>query len=110
MERGEMQQYEEKLKSLQIQLQEEIDSSIESAPVALDGTQGRIARAESMQRQQVAKESNKRRQQRLLCVQSALVRISQGSYGLCCRCQQPISADRLEAFPDVVLCIRCANK
>ncbi|MGI8425907.1 MAG: TraR/DksA family transcriptional regulator [Actinomycetota bacterium] len=40
-------------------------------------------------------------------IDKALEKISEGSYGLCENCGQPISADRLKALPHVLLCIKC---
>ena len=44
----------------------------------------------------------------LLRIRAALQRIDQGGYGRCGRCGQPIDPARLDAFPDAVLCVRCA--
>ncbi len=38
----------------------------------------------------------------------ALAKLDEGTYGLCDACGKPIAAKRLEAMPDVVLCIECA--
>jgi DnaK suppressor protein len=42
-------------------------------------------------------------------VRRALQRISDGRYGTCTRCSQPISVPRLEARPEAELCIDCAR-
>ena len=42
-------------------------------------------------------------------VDKALERISEGTYGVCERCRQPIADARLEAMPAVTLCITCAT-
>jgi DnaK suppressor protein len=48
------------------------------------------------------------RESRLLRnVKTALRRIQDGSYGTCMRCDEPISAKRLEAVPWAGYCIRC---
>jgi RNA polymerase-binding transcription factor len=41
-------------------------------------------------------------------IDEALGRIEAGTYGLCARCGQPISAPRLEALPYAVRCVDCA--
>ena len=84
-------------------------SSDESAPVAVDGRMGRVSRGDAMQVQQMALEMKRRRKERLQRIQTALQHIEQGTYGLCGRCQDPIAAARLEAFPDSVVCVRCAS-
>ena len=38
-------------------------------------------------------------------IDAALVRIEDGSYGLCTACGRPISKDRLDAVPYATLCI-----
>jgi DnaK suppressor protein len=38
----------------------------------------------------------------------ALAKLDEGTYGLCDTCGQPIAAKRLQAMPDVVLCLDCA--
>ena len=40
-------------------------------------------------------------------VRKALARLDAGSYGVCERCDQPISDSRLEAMPTANLCITC---
>ena len=90
-------------------LRSELDQSCgEVSPVAVDGKMGRISRNDAMQVQQMALEMKRRREERLLRAQVALQRIEDGTYGLCGRCQNAIGVDRLDAFPDVVLCVRCA--
>lgn len=42
-------------------------------------------------------------------IDSALARISEGSYGICQACGGAISAQRLEAIPYTILCIECAR-
>ena len=38
----------------------------------------------------------------------ALSKLEDGTYGLCDTCGMPIAPKRLQAMPDVVLCIECA--
>lgn len=44
----------------------------------------------------------------LEAVETALERLDSGLYGVCDRCQEPISEARLEAMPQASTCIRCA--
>ena len=46
----------------------------------------------------------------LLQVEHALVRISDGSYGTCERCGQPIGKARLQVFPRATLCVNCKQR
>lgn len=40
-------------------------------------------------------------------VKAALARIQEGTFGICQRCDEPISPARLNALPWAVYCIRC---
>jgi DnaK suppressor protein len=40
-------------------------------------------------------------------ISDALVRIEQGTYGVCLECEEPISAKRLEAVPWARYCVTC---
>ena len=42
-------------------------------------------------------------------IERALAKLSEGSYGICDRCEQPILAARLKAAPESVLCVACAR-
>lgn len=41
-------------------------------------------------------------------IEEALLRIQDGTYGNCERCQKPIDEARLEAVPQAAMCISCA--
>lgn len=38
----------------------------------------------------------------------ALAKLDEGTYGICDGCGEPIAPARLEAMPDVALCVACA--
>lgn len=40
----------------------------------------------------------------------ALQRVSKGVYGFCEKCNDQISAERLQVVPETTLCIKCANE
>ena len=40
----------------------------------------------------------------------ALDRLSQGQYGTCVECEEPISVARLRALPEVQTCVRCQDR
>ena len=110
MDTIERRRHEEILLALQTQLQADIaQPDAESAPVEVDGRMGRISRGDAMQAQQLALEVKRQREQRLVRVGTALQRLQEGTYGVCGRCQKPIADARLDAIPDVVLCVRCAS-
>src|SRR3954463_6802485 len=45
---------------------------------------------------------------RLERTERALAKLDEGTYGLCDACGKPIASKRLQAMPNVVLCIECA--
>ena len=46
---------------------------------------------------------------RLKNIGGALEKIEKGEYGICDKCKKPISPDRLEAYPEARLCIKCRS-
>ena len=44
----------------------------------------------------------------ILRIRAALKRIRDGEYGICVRCGDDISAERLDVLPDAPLCKNCA--
>ena len=82
----------------------------DQAPVALDQQSiGRLSRMDAMQRQAIAAESGRRRTNRISRLKAALERISEGEYGYCSNCDEPISFGRLIADPAAQLCLNCAE-
>jgi DnaK suppressor protein len=47
--------------------------------------------------------------ERATSLEEALARASQGTYGICEQCGNPIHPDRLAVLPGVRVCIRCAQ-
>ena len=47
--------------------------------------------------------------QSIRVIQSALDRITAGSYGSCAKCGEDIGQARLEAVPEAVRCVNCAQ-
>lgn len=43
-------------------------------------------------------------------IDAAIGRLTDGTYGTCVRCGQPVGADRLGARPAAATCIRCARR
>lgn len=48
-------------------------------------------------------------QKEILLLKLALTRIKDGSYGICAKCEEPISDARLKAVPYAPLCKQCAH-
>src|SRR6185312_17526550 len=46
--------------------------------------------------------------QEILQIRAALVRIDNGTYGICVSCGNPIEAARLKALPTALVCSKCA--
>lgn len=42
-------------------------------------------------------------------IRAALARISEGNYGSCSKCGEAINPERLEALPETVHCVSCAD-
>jgi len=43
-------------------------------------------------------------------LERALLRLTEGSYGICVRCGKPIHPERLAVLPDTQLCIECRRE
>ncbi|MGI9434697.1 MAG: TraR/DksA family transcriptional regulator [Geminicoccaceae bacterium] len=83
----------------------------DSQPVALDQTRvGRLSRMDALQSQAMAQETERRRHQELDRIDQALKRLSEGEYGDCLECGEPIAPKRLAFDPSAALCIDCADK
>lgn len=42
-------------------------------------------------------------------IRAALARIADGTYGRCARCGEAITPARLEAVPEALVCVQCAD-
>ena len=100
-----------RLEAMRVELGEALeDRTGSTAPVQLDGSIGRLSRMDAIESQRIAIGLKARQQQTLLRVQGALEAMRQGTYGQCRRCRSPIAVERLEAQPDAVLCVQCAER
>lgn len=91
----------------------ELEESTRDAvkPVELDqASVGRLSRMDAMQNQQMAQETQRRRQQELAQIEGALRRIASEDFGYCFKCDEEIDPRRLEANPTLTRCIKCADK
>jgi DnaK suppressor protein len=99
------------LEQMQADLREAVrDEAGAAAPVQLDTSIGRLSRMDAIQSQQMALALKAREQQELLRVENALQAIRNGTYGQCRRCKGPVGLERLEAQPDAVVCVKCAEQ
>jgi DnaK suppressor protein len=76
------------------------DIAIEKTPDALDEVQ--LAGERELAIRNLDRESNLLRH-----VKGALVRVADGSYGICMHCEEEIKPKRLDAVPWTRYCIRC---
>jgi len=96
-------------------LKEETIRSLENSknnsnPVELDQTtQGRLSRMDAIQQQEMALATRRRREQLVIQIEQAFVRIENGDYGYCIKCDEEISERRLELDPVALTCINCAG-
>lgn len=70
---------------------------------------GRLSRMDAMQDQQIAMETKRRGERKLLAVEGALRRIESEDFGYCFICDNEIPMERLEFDPTVTRCIGCVS-
>ena len=91
---------EAKQAELALGLRNREDIAIEKTPDALDEVQ--LAGERELAIRNLDRESNLLRN-----VRGALLRVSDGSYGVCLHCEEDIKIKRLDAVPWTKYCIRC---
>jgi len=102
-------------KSLLLAQKAELEAALAQAgeaaqPVELDQTlQGRVSRIDAIQQQEMTKAAQRRRENQLHKIESALQRIETGDYGYCIKCDEEIAEKRLALDPATPSCIRCAK-
>ncbi|MBL4602123.1 MAG: TraR/DksA C4-type zinc finger protein [Emcibacteraceae bacterium] len=80
-----------------------------SATVTLDQTSvGRLSRMDAIQGQAMAEEIKRRRDNELLRIEAALIRIKEDDFGYCLTCGDDIDEKRLVLDPSISLCSKCA--
>jgi DnaK suppressor protein len=92
----------------QLLLEMEAGKEGASPPEALDGTIGRLSRQDSLMRQEMAKDAQRRRTLRLHLLQQAAARMDDGTYGICLNCGEDIADERLLETPEAPLCSACS--
>ncbi|MDF1852158.1 MAG: TraR/DksA C4-type zinc finger protein [Verrucomicrobiales bacterium] len=81
----------------------------ERAAISPDVSIGRLSRLDAMQMQEVAKEADRRREERVGRLELALEQLDAGTYGRCEGCGEDIEFDRLRTSPEATRCSDCAN-
>ena len=103
----ELDRYRTALRTRQAELEQALrswdDLAIERAPDDLDAIH--LAQARDLAISQVDLKT-----QQLRAIKGALARISEGSFGVCLRCEERISDKRLDAVPWAAYCVRCQEK
>jgi len=84
-------------------------SGAEREAVSPDKAIGRLSRLDSMQMQEVAKDADRRREERLARLEAALEELDLGTYGRCQVCGEDIDYERLKVTPEATRCSGCAG-
>ncbi len=71
---------------------------------------GRVSRGDALLQQSMAKAGQDRTQQLLVKVRAALERVTEGEFGDCVECFEPIGMARLKLMPECDYCINCQSK
>lgn len=79
-------------------------------PVDLNEPIGRLTRIDAIQQQGISAASRHRNDIRLRQVVQALNAMDRDSYGLCRKCEDPISYPRLKAGPESPYCLECQDE
>ncbi len=90
--------------------QSDIYLSEATKPIEPSVAIGRLTRMEAIGEKSVNEAMHSNVKLRLKRLNNALERIENGRYGICPRCNKPIPFGRLEAVPESVICVPCAEK
>lgn len=83
------------------------DTESFSDPVAPDNAIGRISRMDAINNKSIFDASLRNSRNRLKLLESAMNSIDDSEYGICRKCHQPISVDRLKVRPEILFCASC---
>jgi DnaK suppressor protein len=104
-----MNEHDEVKKALEARLSElrthleEIDRGLRE-PLSPDAED----RAIELQNQEALEAIEKTEATEIRQIEAALNRISEGTYGTCAKCGEPIDPRRLKALPTAAMCISCS--
>lgn len=96
--------------SSELRLQIELATPATSTVVLDQSKVGRLSRMDAMQQQQMADSTLHQAKRRLKLVIKALKKIPENEYGLCELCDEAITFQRLQASPEVQLCLKCQSQ
>lgn len=105
----------EKIKKIIIKLISELEGSnlyLDEAtqPIEPSVAIGRLTRMEAIGEKSVNEARQVNVKLRLEKLKNALSRIESGTYGMCIRCKDEIPEGRLQAVPESLICVPCAEK
>lgn len=111
MTETEIEQFKQRLIELKTEVATLSQTSKDAAkPVQLDqASVGRLSRMDAMQAQQMAMETDRRRDTQLTAVEGALRRIESGDFGFCFKCDDEIDIRRLNVDPTITRCLKCKD-
>ena len=102
--------FKKRLLAKKSEVETTLSSLNESAkPVDLENPIGRLSRMDAIQQQQMSLHAKQRAELELQQIESALKRIDDDEYGICLKCEEEISAKRLEAKPETPFCVDCQS-
>ncbi|MZH02701.1 MAG: hypothetical protein F3745_04680 [Nitrospinae bacterium] len=81
-----------------------------SKPVSPDNAIGRLTRMEAINSQNISEASLNSARSKLVKLEKALSKVDLPDFGICMRCENPISHGRIMLMPENVLCVSCAEK
>lgn len=112
MDKERLDAFAERLQQLKAELLKIASEAKESTrPVILDqASVGRLSRMDAMQAQQMAQESERRREGQLLRIEGAMRRMEAGTFGRCFKCGEDIDLRRLEVDPTMTRCVGCQSE
>lgn len=104
-----------KLKMMMEELIKQLDDSnvyLEEATLPIEPSVaiGRLSRMEAIGEKSVNEARHVNVKLRLEKLKNALKRMDDGHYGMCVRCNEEIPYGRLQAVPETLICVPCAEK
>ena len=103
------------LRALLVNLQKELKQQERGSagwrkPVELDQQSvGRLSRIDAMQQQAMSEAEGRRRQNDLIRIDAAFVRMETQEYGWCNECGEAIALKRMKVDPMATHCVGCAK-
>jgi DnaK suppressor protein len=83
---------------------------VQTQPVSPDSSIGRVTRMDNLVNMGTVELALNEAAKRLERLRDKLDRINSPEFGVCGKCGEPISMDRLRVAPDRGVCVRCLNE